>query len=188
MIEIVITHDKASTKKLVNPTNFILSKSKDRYMTAQAEEFGTLECDDAQDIHVLPAEGDQRIWQIANLGNGITPELYLSQYRVIGFKVVRDLFTDRTEVLPLSTGLQWEALEGGGNHAVFLVDMNLKQISVISVRDGNASIYEGDQNTDIMGSISEALKIPLLCESDLPVELKDYLKQNTELKKVANLK
>lgn len=187
MIEITIDKKNGRTKKLLNPSNVYLGEE-DFGLAVQSDTINEEDCQEAFETHILPASGDQRIWSIANFGNEITPDLNLCQYRVIGYKVERELLTDCTKVLPLSTGMQWGALDEYPNSAIFLVDMDLRQINLIDTKDFTAKINEEKQTTDIMGAISQALKIPLLAESDLPIQLQEYLKENPALKQTVNLK
>lgn len=187
MIEITISAKKGLNKKLLNPNNIYLNEEEFGGIAFNSDKYCDSGCESAIETHILPATGDQRIWLITNLGEKTAPDLFLSQYKVIGYKVERDLFSDCTKILPLSTGLQWADSDCNQQRAYFLIDVDLKQITLIDLKGYQQNIDSDEQTTDIIGAISHALKIPGLAETNLPIELQDYLNPTIK-KKVANLK
>lgn len=190
MIQINISESKTHTTKAFNPTDLVIRKRglfsiKASY--GSGEDRTTDEIDGVDDVNVFPAKGDQRIWCIYNQGEDGHIELYLEQYRVIGFKVVLDLLNDSTAIVPISIGLQ---VPGEASNAVyFLVDVDLRQITRVncSAVDCRLWLNEDEHGPDILSAISYALNLPDLTEADLPIELVGIFEHIAE-KKVVNLK
>jgi hypothetical protein len=190
MIKINIENTSIGTTKAFNPTDLVI-KRRGPFSTYAAYGSGenrtSEQIEEIVDVTVFPSTGDQRIWIISNLTEeGGAIDLYLDQYRVIGFKVVSDLLDDSTKIVPISIGLQFIA--ESTNSAYFLVDLDLRQITLINhSRDNELWLNEDDHGPDILQAISNALALPNLTEAELPIELREIL-ECTDEKRVVNLK
>lgn len=189
MIKINIDDSSSGTTKAFNPTDLVI-KNRGLFSTYAAYGSGkdrtSVQIEEIVDVNVFPSTGDQRIWIISNLTEQGGPiELFLDQYRVIGFKVISDLLDDSTKIVPISIGLQF--IRASTNSAYFLVDLDLRQITLISHSKTNELWLDEDSHgPDILGAIASALMLPNLTEADLPVELTAFFEPIAK-KKVMNL-
>jgi len=191
MIEIMSEEKKGRSIRLINPQNLKIDSDEcwASVSWGSGDNQQTMDgADHCREFTTLPAIGDQRIFQVINLGKDGAIDLHIHQHRVIGFSYVRDLLLDFTHITPVSLGLQSLGVDEGA--ALFLVDVDMRQIYPIKRKEYAIWINEEDVGTDILYAISQGLGLKELKESDLPIELLAILNdsQINQQSKVSNLK